>query len=174
MDTDDFAQAQEIEKTFSVPYNNLGQLITEIMLSCIGAMATVIGVLMPLDSVGAATAATISKEDAENLVKHGSGGAAEALGIPKSPGQPTVEQAPPVNGESTDNQPPPGDSPTAANTNVGTGASGSQTLDITTGAGSGILGKIYSSQFLGNALFIAPATLTNLGNTIWADIRPQQ
>ena len=171
MDTDDFAQASALEKSFSVPYSDASQVITEIMISVIGAMGTVIGVLMPLEAVGAATVATISKADAEAFVAHGSGGAAEALGIPKSASQPDIEKAAPVNGESTDDQVPSGDSPTTSNAVDNTG---SEVVQITTVPGTGVLGKIYNSQFLGNALFIAPAVLCNLGNTIWADIRPQQ
>lgn len=173
MDTDDFAQASELETAFSVPYSASSQVVTEIMLSVIGAMGVIIGVLMPLEAVGSATVASISKADAETVVKHGSGGAAEALGVPRSPGQPNVEAPAPVSGGSTDSQPPPGDSPTTPNAGDA-GDTGSDAVVITTGAGTGVFGKIYNSQFLGNALFIAPATLTNLGNTIWADIRPQQ
>lgn len=211
MDTDEFAQATQLEQSFSVPYSGASQLVTEILLSVIGSIGTIIGVLMPLGAVGGITEATISKSDAETVVAHGSGPLAKPAGIPRSPGQPAVQQAAPVNGESTDNEPPPGDDPTMPNPKCpscgggvcatcggalggdggsgdggsgdgGTGDGGSgdggngdgdQTITVTTGQGTGIKGKIGNTQFLGNAAFIAPASLVNLGNTIWADIRPQ-
>ena len=138
---------------------------------------------MPLGAIGGVTEATITKTDAETMVAHGSGPMLQSQGIPRSPGQPAVQQAAPVNGESTDNEPPPGDEPTfilggddgSENGGSGDGGAGDgdQTITVTTGQGSGIGGKIGNTQFLGNAALIAPATLVNLGNTIWGDIRPQ-
>lgn len=182
MDTDDFGQAQQLEETFMVPDSNAGQLATEILLSVIGTIGTVIGVLMPLGAIGGVTEATITKGDAETVVTHGSGGAGQALGLPRGDGQPVVQADPPVNGDSTDAQPPPGDDAITPSPNDGgggagdggTGGDGDATVTITTGHGTGIGGKVGNTQFLGNAAFIAPASLVNLGNTVWADVRPAE
>ncbi|CAF9929561.1 hypothetical protein IMSHALPRED_007939 [Imshaugia aleurites] len=164
VESDVFAQLGNLAANFSLPQTQpTGE---EIFLSVLGSIGTVIGVLIPLTSVGVATTALVDAATVASAAEKGSAALAEgeAANLPKSLSQPAVD--PPVdpspdaiNPVSNPIQDPP-EPPAGPKVEI--------TLTPT-----GNNPKIGNPTFIGNGLWVAPGVLTNMGNTVWADLRPQ-
>ena len=137
----------------------------QIFLSVLGAVGTIIGVLIPLTSVGVATTALV---DAATIAKIGEeGSAALAAGqtgrLPKSLTQPNVvapkdESPDAISPVSNPVQNPPA--------NTGEGPQYELTQEPAGGS------RIGHPTFIGNAAWVTPGTLVNLGNTVWQKLQP--
>lgn len=123
--------------------------------------------LIPLTSVGVATTALVDAATVAAAAEKGSAAltAGETAGLPKSLSQPAIS-------------PPKDESPDAINPvsnpvqNPPEPAAGPK-VEITQEP-TGSNPKFGHPTFIGNAAWVTPGTLTNLGNTVWADLRPQR
>lgn len=142
----------------------------QIFLSVLGSLATVVGVLIPLTSIGIATTALVDASTIAAAAERGGQALAEGAtaGLPKSLAQPLIQ---PPKDPSPDADP----GPDAINPVVSTPQnppSPGPMVEITQ-VPIGNNPRTGHPTFIGNGLWVAPGVLTSLGNTIWGDLKPQ-
>lgn len=138
----------------------------QIFLSVLGALGTIVGVLIPLTSIGVATTALVDAATIAAVAERGSAAlaAGETANVPKSLSQPLVVPAEDPSPDAINpvsnpiqNPPQPNAGPKVEITQEPTGNNP----------------KIGHPTFIGNAAWVTPGTLTNLGNTVWQKLEPQ-
>ena len=154
-----------LSANFSIPQDT--DTAEQIFLSILGALGTIVGVLIPLTSVGVATTALVDAATVAAAAQRGTRAleAGETAGVPKSLSQPVIsppkdESPDAINPVSSPDQNPP--NPPASGPKV----------EITQEP-AGANPKTGHPTFIGNAAWVTPGTLVNLGNTVWADLKPQ-
>lgn len=164
IEADVFGQLGTLAANFSLPQTT--PTAEAIFLSVLGAIGTIVGVLIPLTSIGVATTALVDAATLAAAAERGSAAleAGETAGLPKSLSQPVVNPAPDESPDAINpvsnpiqNPPEPAQGPMVEITQEPTGNSP----------------KLGHPTFIGNAAWVTPGTLVNLGNTVWSDLRPQ-
>lgn len=149
----------------------------KIFLSVLGSLGTLIGILIPLAGIGAATVADISTADIAEAAAKGEG----ELGlVPKSPGQtsPTPKSE---NGDDDTGAPEDPDAiqpvsqgqapplPQPGDTGNGDGGGDNSQHPVT----SKPKGSIFSDPgYLGTVAGLIPGTVVSLSNSIWGLVSP--
>ncbi len=138
----------------------------QIFLSILGAIGTIVGVLIPLTSIGVASTVLVDAATVAAAAQRGTAAleAGEIAGVPKSLTQPIV--SPPKDG-SPDAINPVSDPVQAPSQPP---AQGPQVEITQTPVGNNP--KIGHPTFVGNAAWVTPGTLINLGNTVWQKLQP--
>lgn len=165
VEADVFAQLGPLSANFSIPQSTV--TAQQIFLSVLGALGTIVGVLIPLTSVGVATTVLVDAAALAAAARRGTAAleAGQVAGVPRSLSQPIIsppkDESPdainPVSSPDQDPQNPPAAGPKVEITQEPMGGSP----------------KTGHPTFIGNAAWVTPGTLINLGNTVWADLKAQ-
>lgn len=164
VESDVFGQLGTLTANFSLAQTT--PTAAQIFLSVLGAIATIAGVLIPLTSIGVATTALVDAATIAAVAERGSEAlaAGETANLPRSLAQPVVVPA--------DDPSPDAINPVSNPISNPTEPAAGPKVEITqTPVGDNP--KIGHPTFIGNAAWVTPGTLTNLGNTVWSKLEPQ-
>ena len=165
VEADVFGQLGALAANFSQPQST--PTAVQIFLSVLGAIATIIGVLIPLTSVGVATTAMVDAATVAAAAERGSAALAAGQGarLPKSLTQPNVVVPKDESPDTINPVSNPVQNPSSSNQEEG------PMVELTQEP-TGDSSRIGHPTFVGNAAWVTPGTLVNLGNTVWQKLSP--
>lgn len=167
-EADVFAQLGPLTANFTVPQTT--DTAEQIFLSVLGAIGTIIGIMIPLTSVGVATTALVDAATIAAAAERGGQALAEGAtaNLPKSLSQPLVT---PPKDPSPDADPDPDAINPVSNPAPAEPPSAGPMVEITQTPAEANP-TVGHPTFIGNVAWVAPGTLVNLGNTVWGDLKP--
>ena len=165
---DVFGQLGLLTANFSLQEST--PVAVQIFLSVLGALATVVGILIPLTTVGVAATSLIDAAVLAAAMRQGSRALDKGLvgGLPKSLSQPVV-QPKPQDPNDPDAILPANDRPIVQPEDAPHGPK----VPITSHPEGGSP-KLGNPTFIGNVAWVTPGTLVNLGNTVWSTLKPKR